>query len=268
MDEENKMNLFTRFISSTAKFENYRIFAKESAGRAVLYLLMFTLIFGTIKLSKFIYNFNMAISEGINIISEDMPDFELKDGELFVEGEMPIVIQEDNDIFIIDTSGNSDESVLNSYSTGVLITKDMIIQKDNSIQTKTVRFAEFKDFSMNKEKLIKLMPMIRWGNIFIIIFGLLFYFVGKLIHALILSIAAVIINNSKKLNIPYGGLYGISIYALTLPSLIGVAASLAGITIPKFILISSIIAVFYIWKALNTIKNDDNSNDDIEIVNI
>ena len=66
---------------------------------------------------------------------------QIKDGQLKIDGKMPIVISNrNNDYYIIDTSGKTDQSVLNSYDRGVLILKDKLIQKIDQQNTHGYKF--------------------------------------------------------------------------------------------------------------------------------
>ena len=70
-----------------------------------------------------------GISKAIKIYNDKCPNFELKNGELSVDRNMPIVLSEYGENYIvIDTTNNTNPDVLDSHSKSILILKDKIIQ--------------------------------------------------------------------------------------------------------------------------------------------
>ncbi len=117
--------------------KHYENVLRETVGRAVLYLILISLLLGAIGAIEV----NYGISEFIKIYNEGWPNFELKDGELSVDGNMPIVLLEDEDnYFVIDTTNNTSPDVLDSYSEGALILKDKMINKKSEVQTEVIDF--------------------------------------------------------------------------------------------------------------------------------
>lgn len=70
---------------------------KETTGKAVLYLLLISLFLGAIGSIRGSIEVNNGISEFIKIYNDNCPNFELINGELSVEGVMPMVLSENED---------------------------------------------------------------------------------------------------------------------------------------------------------------------------
>lgn len=266
MVEETKMNVFLKIFKSIGDFKAYKTFAKGKVGSAIFYLFIISLIFSIISLSvSFI-----TLNEGVVYIKEDfmekIPYFEFENGELTVHSDEPIIYEEDGGgIMIIDTTGEYDESALNDYEYGFFIGKDKIVQKENSIQTQTIDFSPLEELTFDKDTIEEYLYLVDVIFIVGMIIAFIFKFIGYIIVALWFSIIALIVNSALKAKLPYLDLLKLSIHAITLPALIGSICSFIGITIPFFGGIYHAIVVFYLYKAIIYIKEDEHRNNYIEI---
>lgn len=257
--ENVKVRFFSRIYKSITDFSFYSFIKKETLGKAFTYLLLLTLLISLVSIIKPIYELN----SGIGLISEyfdtEVPYFELKNGELHVEGEMPIVSEDEDSIMIINTDQDVDESVLADYDRGVLILKDRLINKQNKSQTREYKFSQLKDFTINKYDVEKYIPYLKSISIFIIIFLPLFTFLGKLFSTLFISLLGLIVNSVAGSKLEYADIYKIGIYSITLPSIIKLLSKFIPFDIPFFSLIYYGIVVFYMYKAMTIIKLEDKS---------
>jgi hypothetical protein len=252
--EEEKIGFFSQVAGSIARIETYRYFFKRTTGKAILYLLLLSLIFGTAGALRVMYEVNTGISQFISYFQFEVPEFSLENGELKVEADMPMIISQTQEhLFMIDTTGNTDERVLEPYPNGLLITKHEFIQKENYGMRKQ-SFQALQGIVLTKSDVVGFFPYLRFINIFVVIFGFIFHFIGKLISALWVAIAGVIISSSVKYKLPFGTHYKLSIYALTLPIILKAMFRILGVAVPFFGWIYYGIAIFYLWKAINMLK--------------
>lgn len=250
--DNTRLNFFKRIYYSAAGFDNYRHFISQRIGKSVIYLLLLSLILGLIGLIQPFIMFNKLMDEVIVDIDKSLPDFTLENGKLHVEGKMPIIIEGATTI-IIDTSGNTDESILSKYDSVILITQDKMIQK-NFASTQDTNFSVFAGVKMNKENIKKMLPIMKGLSIFIFIIMPFFVIAGRFISAFAVSIIGIIVNSSKNLNLPYRDIFAISAHSLTVPLLIGIILDLVGIPMLYSTVIFYLISGIYIWGALNSIK--------------
>lgn len=254
--ENNKKGFFAQLVGSITNMESYQYFFKRTSGKAILYLLLLSLIFGTASYIRTVFDFNLGITKTINYFKSGIPDFTFDNGELNMKGTMPLVLDKtEGDIIIIDTTGKTDESILNSYPNGVLVTNHEFIQKEN-YGIKKQSFEMMQGVRFTKDNVLGFLPYFRLVNIFIVIFGVLFFFIGKLVSALWLAIVGIIISAIAKYKLPFETQYKLSIYALTLPIILKVLLAILKVTIPYFWIIYYGIAVVYLWKAIIMLKKD------------
>lgn len=76
MSEENtnKMNFFTRIITSIKDFDKYSIFAVEKTTKAIGYLAILILIFAFILATTFTYKFSASVEKGINYFKDNISE--------------------------------------------------------------------------------------------------------------------------------------------------------------------------------------------------
>lgn len=259
--EKRKLNFWMKIVSSVQGIKHYENVLKETVGKAVLYLLLISLLLGAIGAIRGAIEVNDGISKFIKIYNDKCPNFELKDGELSVDGNMPIVLSEDKDYYIvIDTTNNTNPDVLDSHSKGILILKDRMIQKKNEAQTEVTDFESLQGATINKNIVNRYLPFAKVIIPFIFLGNMFGYFLGGLLSSLFLALFALIINGIFKTKLKYGQLYSLSIYALTTPLIIDTLFKILNLEHFSFYwLVYHIIAYVYIGFVLNKLKKSKNN---------
>lgn len=249
------MGFFQKIYYSVAGFGQYKSFIREKPGRAVVYLLLLGLIMGVFSLVTPMLDYNRAISEFMLDFDKKVPDFTFGNGKLTVEGNMPIILGEGSSTVIIDTSGRTDESILDDYDNAILITSDRMIQK-NYANKQVTSFSLIQGIGFDREDLRRALPIVKIMTVFIAIFGLIFFICAKYISALVVSLAGLIINAATGTGLTYADVFKISAYSLTLPVLIGTMIDLSGVPVPYLTVIFYVVAIVYVWGAINAVKKD------------
>ena len=265
---EQKMGFAAKVANSITKPDAYGCFLKETVGKAIIYLVLLTLIFESINLVRPVIEYNNGINQIIRTFNMNAPNFTIKNGQISVDGDMPIISKDNGYIFIVDTTGKTDETALDNYYSGILVLKDRIIQKESSFQKRVYSLKDLGSLVITKSDVQGYIPLLKIVNIFIVLFGYIGFFAGKLISALVLAVLALIVNAILKTNREFKDLYKLSIYALTLPVIIKVFLSVVNYNIPYFFVIYYGIALFYIWKALSITKNNENTQPPDQIENM
>lgn len=260
---KRKLSFWSKAIFSVQGIKHYKDVLKDTVGKSIIYLLLLSLLLGAVGSLRGAIDTNNGISQFIKIYNDKCPDFELKDGQLSVTGDMPLVLSKDNNYyFVIDTTNNTSTDVLNSYDRGILILKDKLIEKQSGAQTQIFDFKSLQGSTINKKQVNVYLPLIKLVIPLIFIGNIIWYFLGGLLSALFLALLALIINGVFKTNFKYGQLYSISIYALTTPLIIDTILKIVGIEhFSYYWLAYHIIGFGYICFALNKFKNSNTAND-------
>jgi len=257
--DEPRLDFFSRIYYSISGFSKYRNFLRQSTGKAVVYLLLISLVLGVITLVPEVNLYNKTMDELIANFDSKIPDFSFVDGKLEVKGTMPIIIDNGGAVIIIDTSPNA-EDILVNYDMVVLITSEKIIQKNYVDKTET-NLSNLQGLVLTRDTIKQTLPIMKPLGIVIFIFAGIFYVCGKFISALIVSLIGLIINSAKSTHLSYRSIFKISVYSLTLPLLLYTLLKLLPVAIPYLSFLFYIIASVYVWGAINTIKKElDNAS--------
>lgn len=252
------MNFFKKIIKSTYDFKSYNYFFNESFGKSILYLFLLSLILTTfINISNSI-TFYSSISELDTLIENNVPNFEIKNGILKVDGEMPIRIEEETNIIIIDTQNMVSEDELNSKPNGIIFYEDYYAVKSSTGAINNVSYSTLGINDLSRENLPDVVRF--FINILLIasfILGPLFAFLGKLgTTFIVLGVSGIVISSITKKKINYESACKLGAYSLTIPMIINALIKIIGITIPFFYLFYCIIAIVYLSLAINGLNPD------------
>lgn len=227
----------------------------ESLGTAIKYFLLFMLIIGSITMVPISYDIITGLKETTQIIQQEVPEFRFENGYLECEREMPLIKEEGNSIFVIDTTGRFNEEILNSYESGIFISSTHLIQKSNSIEYRTVSFKDLDWLNFSKEDMIKFVD--KWSapaSIFVFVFGLIIILAGKFINVVFVSMLGLIVNAIMKTRLLYENLFKLSVYAITLPTVVSMVAGLLKLTIPYFFWLYHMLTIYYLYRYLSEFK--------------
>lgn len=250
------MNFWNQLVGSVMKIDHYLIFIKRSTGQAISYLICLTFIASLLTGIQISLQWNYAVDLIGREIQTNSPDFVFKDGELKVNAPMPCIITKKSDeLFIIDTSGKTDESILKGYKRGTFIGKDKFVTKKNAVETQSYDLSDIKPLTFTKADIVQNMPWLKWLNIFIAFFMFIFGIIANLVAALLVSICGLIASKIMNCKIEFTDLYKISIYALTLPLFLELVRDLTTASTLLFKLGFYIIAILYIVRVLKLLKN-------------
>lgn len=227
------MNFFYQVKESVIDFKFYKLIKDNRFAKSFLYLLLLMLIvYSMLTVRNYLLVKNIMEQTAFEL-SESLPEFQLKDGKFSFEGEMPYYISSStNEVFIIDTTGATDENALQNAMTGILITEDDIYIKNNTQQQK-MSFSEMKNSEFNKADLIERLPSLSWMVLIFMLLWFVFALGGHLIFVLFLALIGLAISSSLNAGLKYKHVLNFSIYALTFPMLIDLALDIA--TLPMLI---------------------------------
>jgi len=246
------VGFFTQLKQSFLDYDSYREFAFQRKTKTFKYFfIIFSLVF-LIGGLRFAGELKTGYSNIITTVRYDLPEFSLKNGELTVEGQQPVIMGEGNSaVLVIDTTGKTDESFLDQYVDGVFIFKDKIIIKENP-QLRIIKFADLKGLSLDKQKLIELAPMVKWVFVALAFFGYVFGLIWALVTTVILALAGLFINSMMKGRMVYNNLWNMAVYALTFPWLLEMVKNLVYPDLPYFQVVKWSLAIYILYKGIES----------------
>ena len=250
------MNIFKEMALSVYSYKSYKEFLNNKKGKVFGFGLMLMLIYFLITMGLPVVNFFGIGGIGASI-DENVPDFELEDGRLWVESRF--AYENGRNLFEVDT--NPDEVYLSAYElrdylydyTDVLLmdSEKIIVKSDG--QVGELYFSDL-DFEFSKEDLMRWVPaiyiIIALFMLFAYIWMTAFFFFGVLLVALMGMIAASCMNYK----LTFGQLYLLGIYSRTLPLIIKAAVSFLPFNIPFFFIFNFGLSLFIIVMVIRKMK--------------
>jgi hypothetical protein len=250
------MSLFSAVYQSMVNPAAYASFRRQSLGRAFLYLLLVTALFNLIFNLSLIYNYNSNYKKGLAWLEAAAPEFVFQNGELTAQGKMPIVASVGRDaLFIIDTSGQTGPDILKDRREGALITKDKIIYKKSSYETREYDLGAYRAFNFNKGQMIGFLAAARpFFYIGLLLAIFLTALASHLIAALFIALLGLLLYFALKVRVSFGDLYKLAIYAMTGPTLLFFLLDLFG-SRPPFLF--SFLSLVYLYLASKSLRAAD-----------
>lgn len=223
---KEKTNIFNTFVRSIYDVGSFSISAKRGFKRAVMYMLLLTIILGGIKGVFLGRNYYKQVSEISYILQKNYYNMYIYNNELNTDNS-PIMFKDidklslyiDDKKTVTDKLDNINET--SYYNSNLLILKDGIVY-ENVDDTYTVKYSTFLNGkSLNN---VELQSYIKKLNvIFPVIFiigNIVVMLVNLLIDYLIIVTIASLIGLFMKMVVRYGALWSLVIYASTLPLII------------------------------------------------
>lgn len=251
MNKENT-GFFITYFKSIFDFNFYHSLNDRPVGSAFIYLLLLTLLLGTISTFPNIYSFNKGMSSVINDIETKLPNFTFENNELNIADDSPIIIGDKKYFyFVVDTNDKYNKTNLDSNC--IVLGKDKLFIPDLSGNTQ-MPYSNYSAFNLTKQSLLQFLSIYKLADIFIIFGGLIYFFISKFIYAFFVSFIGLLLNMAFNTRLSFSNILKLSIFAISLPATFEVILQCFNVTIPFFDLMFYTAAGIYIWKALLVIK--------------
>ena len=272
------MGFFKKVKYSICNIEKYPEMATEGIGKALTYIAKLVVILAIVLSIWTLYQTYQMIREGTTYLENQFPDFSYSDGTLTVNSEDIITI--DNEQFgriIVDTSTDSEETInqylnsINEYGAGALILKNRVVLKNITMVGEiSYNYKESLDSinltAFNKQDVVNYVNDGQINSLYFSIFITLFiygfsmYFINTLWYAIIISIVGYFTMWMLKMRMRYVAVFNMTIYALTLSTILNIIYLIVNIvfnfTIEYFSIMYVTVATIYLLAAIFIIKSD------------
>jgi len=261
------MNLLQQFTNSIWNFDSYKSLSKTKGSKSFLYILLLFMIVYLVFFINTSFKTNDLVTSLETAMQEDVPDFRLANGKFSFDGAMPYKIDDNGFLFIIDTTGETQQEDLNTVFNGVLITEKEMISVSSG-KTEITPF-ELLPFEISKDQVLKFIPSIKVIVLVFLAIWSIFAFGAKLFGILMLALITMIANAMFNKKLTFGNQWNIAIYASTLPILITCIHSLFGSPLGGFMFfVYWILAITYVFLGVYHISKNDDSLGTAEVLEI
>ncbi len=252
------MNIFKEMALSIYSFKSYKEFLNNRKSKVLGFGIVVMLIYFLLTI---IVPFFMLGGSGLgSLIREDVPDFELSNGVLWVDE--TVQIDDGSTCIWVDTNPDEvfyDASEMEAYYAGytnvILMDSEKVIIKNSGTAMQQYSFDEL-GINFSKEDLEALVPSMYFIIVVVMVimyvFMTLLFFFGVLFVALI----GMIVASCMKFQLTFGQLYLLGVYSRVLPLLIKACVSWLPFTIPYFWIINFGISVVILGVVMKGMRTD------------
>ena len=251
-----------KFAYSFFDFSAYKEFLVQGLGKAILYIFLVTLIFSTITNINKINIFLSETSDIQTTFTKNAPKFELKNGLLTVDSTEPIYYRNDGQILIVDTTGKTDKSVVDSYSDAAYIDSNELVLKQSYQTVQVMKFSDFPELNITNTTIKNVLNLLKiFFPIILLILGPIISFILNLISGfLILGPLSLTISSFMNVKLNYTKACILSFYAMTMPLLLEALLDISGMVMNEFFILFYLVTLIYCGLAIRELKNTDKSN--------
>ncbi|MEI5905829.1 DUF1189 domain-containing protein [Bacillus spongiae] len=249
------MNIFSQLVKSLYSPLDIARFRFQGIGKTILFLFFLTLITTIptfITLTSFI---NQTIDEGKNILSDDIPPFEIRNDELQTDLTEPYTKSGNDFSIVIDNSSNSfNPEYDNTFTIAFLQTKMLIATAGNHQE---IPYNQLSGLSISDQSLAEYLEMFESSLIiFLPIIYLITYIFSSFMtfmKVILFSFVGVLIAKALQRKLNYRQSFRITAYAITLPTLFFSIMNLLNTIVPGGLLLNSLVTTVMLYLTIKEI---------------
>lgn len=254
------MNVFKQLYTSIYSPKTISTFRFQGIGKTILYVFILSLL-SMIPSSYYLTSELSAAIKGFDqTLRDDLPDFQIIDGELTSESNEPIEIKKDQFIIILDATGAFGAEEIENKQNAIGILKDQFVFAANG-QSQSYEYS-LLNMSISKQELInlskefsQLLPIV---ITILIILMLLFGAFVKFIEVTILALIGLALKNSLQRKLNFKQLWILSAYASTLAAFFFFIMDWLQVIVPGGFLLNWFVHIIVLYLTIKEIPQSKN----------
>jgi len=224
------VSFFRDIKNSIFSFPFYKEAKERPVSRAVKFLLGLVALMTVLISIRLSFDALYWIEKIGAWMGESLPEITVTGGEASSPVHQPYQVEAEgkNFVFVLDTTGSIGD-VPAQYPSGILVTKNRLIFKENNFQKREYDLARLSGVVVNKQTIEELKRTLKILAVPLLAVGLfLYFFFARLIQVLFFSLISVVINLAGEIGLSYQAMFAIGVYALVPCSLLGTLVALIG----------------------------------------
>ncbi|MBE3519750.1 MAG: DUF1189 family protein [Firmicutes bacterium] len=223
------MNLVEQFTIALVNHKGYGRLAALGVGKSFAFFLVFMFSVAPIYALRLASNYSRVVDS----IAQITPEFTLTDGRLTTAPNVPMGYIWGRMLIVIDTTGQTtlEEYMKRHPQDGIFIGADRVAVKFWGIKC-VLFWKHLGPCTVTKKDFLSMLETIRARRFWAVPVCLVLWPLVKLLHILILSIAALLLNSVIRSRCDYVKLWNISLYAIVPVSLVETIVAIVGLPVP------------------------------------
>lgn len=247
------MSIFAQAYKSLYSPKDIAKFRFQGIGKTILYVFLLTLL----SILPAGYYFSKSFTEGVASLSEafhnDLPEFTIKNGELLLDSDKPIMQEHEDFTVIFDSTGEITPEYVEQEDFAVAFLKNSLVFTAGS-QSQNLEYNTFGDITITDKKIQSFisdfqssLPIVL--GLFIVLMYLLASFM-KFIQVTLLALIGILLKNMLGRKIRYPQLWIMSAYSITLATIFFMLMDLFTILVPSEFLVSWFVSIMVLYLAI------------------
>ncbi|MEO2074471.1 MAG: DUF1189 domain-containing protein [Bacillus sp. (in: firmicutes)] len=259
------MNIFKQFFKSIYSPKDIALFRFQGIGKTILYVFFLTFI----SVLPVVIYFSTALTTGINtaktILTNESPDFSIKNGHLSADTDVPVTINREDFSIIIDPTGAMSEADVESEGNAFAMLKNEFVLTAAG-RTDTYPYSMLEGLDISKKDTLDFIDMLAGVKGIIIpvvsLFIYLFSSAASFIEVSVVALIGLAIKNMLGRKLHYRQLWRMAAYSETLPTVFFTIMAAIKTTVPNSALINWFVVIIVLYLAIKeiprpkTIKKD------------
>ncbi len=244
------MNVFKQFYMSFASPKTMAAFRFQGIGKTILYVFVMMLISMIPAFISISISINAWLDETTVLMSEELPPFEIVNGELTSQADKPIIREEQDFTFVFDSTGKLRSNDINQYDNALALLKHQAVYKMGT-ETQSLPYEGLSGMEMSKERLLSFLQ--ESDDLLYILLPILFVIMYifqtgfKFIGITVLALIGIMIAKSLARKLTFKHLWVMSAYAVTIPTIFFALVNAIGIMIPFSFLLYWFTAIIILY---------------------
>ncbi len=255
---KSKMNFFHQLFYAVIKPKQYYRLTKVSGGRSTGFVFLFLFLLSLLSIVPMI-NSTMGPTGFFRTFQEDLPDFELSNGELYVSERFEA--NEDTVYVLIDTTVDrfEYEDIDKDYDQVVLISRTNLFNYQSYGKLQEIEFEDLRGFHLDNKSLASLIPFLYPIIILIAILIYVFLLGSYYLSALLYSLLGLFVSSVSNARLTYATIFKTAIYSKVTIRILYSLFDLTSFTMPgylRFLLAIGVTSLYVVFGILSHTSND------------
>lgn len=250
------MNIFKQFYKSLYSPKDISTFRFQGIGKTIFYVFFLSLL----SVIPTFYNFSTGLTNIIEVVSDtienDIPDFTIENGTLSSNQNEPLTIQKGDFTIIFDSTGEVQTGDIDPDDEVFAVLKNELVIASAGTKD-SYSYSLFTDTILTKQYVQEMVLMVDSATvIFLPISFLILYVFTSGISFLVVTILALIgmlVVSSLNRNVPYGQLWRLTAYCITIPTVFFMIMKLLKTDVPGGLLIHWGITIVILYLTIKEI---------------
>ena len=246
------------FIKTLTDFKYYKSLDKLSRGKALLYIILISLLFSIIAVIPSAVGVNNSMQEFNSLYENNAPDFIIEDGILTLPESGPVYMIDDASkafVVVFDDKDILTELDFREYESVLLLDSDSVYLR-SPVGNQEFPYATIFPNGMDKQSFSTYMGLVKLTNIIFITLYIVLFILFNLLGAFFISAIGNLMMSFKKKPLNFTRSFALACYTSTLPIILKTITHVFSLNILYFDAIYVLVGVLYFWNAANVIMKE------------